>query len=166
MTHEKFAEVLRELENQGTETLITKNAKYSSPDDALHNFKEGGEIGGCTSAQACWGYMTKHLVALRDKVQRNDFSDKEDTLEKIQDSINYLKFIWAIANESDKNEENIKINDLFQEESSSTLENCYHCLYSSRKASQEPCANCSNNCSSESDVNHFKNVNLFNPKNN
>ena len=39
MTHEKFAEVLRELENQGTETLITKNAKYSSPDDALHNFR-------------------------------------------------------------------------------------------------------------------------------
>lgn len=99
MTHEKFAEVLRELESQGTETLITKNAKYSSPDDALHNFKQGGEIGGCTHAQACWGYMTKHLVALRDKVERNDFGDRDDLLEKIQDSINYLKFIWAIGNE-------------------------------------------------------------------
>lgn len=127
MTHEKFAEVLRELESQGTETLITKNAKYSSSDDALHNFKQGGEIGGCTPAQACWGYMTKHLVALRDKVQRNDFSDKEDLLEKTQDIINYVKFIWAIGNED---EEDTKVDSVqFEEWTGEEPDGCSNCIY-------------------------------------
>ena len=43
--------------------------------------------------------MTKHLVALRYIIQRNDCSNREDVLEKIQDSINYLRFIWAISEE-------------------------------------------------------------------
>ena len=93
MTHENFKTCLEELDGQGAKTLAEKNARYSSSDDALHNFKMGA------SAQACWGYMTKHLVALRDMIQRNDFSNREDVLEKIQDSINYLRFIWAISEE-------------------------------------------------------------------
>jgi hypothetical protein len=54
---------------------------------------------GGTAAQACWGYLTKHLVALRDKVQNNDFHDREDLLEKCQDTINYVRFLWCIGNE-------------------------------------------------------------------
>ena len=62
---------------------------------------------GCTPAQVCWGYMTKHLVALRDKVQRNDFSNREDVKEKCQDIINYIKILWCLANEeSGDNDEN------------------------------------------------------------
>ena len=99
MTHEDFKACLEELDGQGAKTLTEKNAKYSSSDDALHNFKMGAEVMGGTPAQACWGYMTKHLVALRDMIQRNDFSNREDVLEKIQDSINYLRFIWAISEE-------------------------------------------------------------------
>ena len=99
MTHEDFKTCLEELDGQGAKTLVEKNARYSSSDDALHNFKMGAEVMGGTPAQACWGYMTKHLVALRDMIQRNDFSNREDVLEKIQDSINYLRFIWAISEE-------------------------------------------------------------------
>lgn len=99
MTHEDFKTCLEELDGQGAKTLAEKNARYSSSDDALHNFKMGAEVMGGTPAQACWGYMTKHLVALRDMIQRNDFSNREDVLEKIQDSINYLRFIWAISEE-------------------------------------------------------------------
>ena len=99
MTHEDFKACLEELDGQGAKTLAEKNARYSSSDDALHNFKMGAEVMGGTPAQACWGYMTKHLVALRDMIQRNDFSNREDVLEKIQDSINYLRFIWAISEE-------------------------------------------------------------------
>ena len=43
--------------------------------------------------------MTKHLVALRDMVKRNDFSNREDFLEKCQDSINYIRFLWCIGND-------------------------------------------------------------------
>ena len=101
MTSETFKELLEELDCNSVKTLVEKNARYSSPDDCLHNFNAGGEIFGGTPAEACWGYLTKHLVALRDMVERNDFSNREDFLEKCQDSINYIRFLWCIGN--DKN---------------------------------------------------------------
>ena len=99
MTNEVFNDLLVELDNNSLETLMKKNARYSSENDALHNFRSGGDIFGGTPAQACWGYLTKHLVALRDMVQKDNFSDREDFLEKCQDSINYIRFLWCIGNE-------------------------------------------------------------------
>ena len=99
MTRERFEQLLDELDGTSLQTLKQKNAKYSSPEDALHNFNEGSDIGGCTPAQAAWFYAVKHLIALRDKILKNDFSDREDFLEKTQDIINYLRFIWCLGNE-------------------------------------------------------------------
>ena len=109
MPAERFNKLLDELDGSSLQTLKEKNAKYSSNGDCLHNFRSGAEILGGTPAQACWGYLTKHLVALRDMVERNDFNDKDDFLEKCQDSINYIRFLWCIGNDkTDKNnEENI-----------------------------------------------------------
>ena len=101
MTHERFEQLLDELDGESLATLKAKNRIYSAPTDALHNFASGAEIGGCTEAQACWGYLVKHLVALRDKIKNNDFSNKDDLKEKCQDSINYIRFIWAIAHEGE-----------------------------------------------------------------
>lgn len=97
MTVERFEEVLDELDGNSLETLKTKNRMYSTNDNPLHNFESGAQIAGGTAAQACWGYMTKHLTALRDKVMRSDFSDKADLLEKCQDIINYVRFIYCIG---------------------------------------------------------------------
>lgn len=99
MNAETFNQLLDELDGNSLETLKQKNAKYAFPDDCLHNFDSGAEIMGGTPAQCAWGYMTKHLTALRDKVEKNDFSDREDLLEKCQDIINYIRFIWLIGNE-------------------------------------------------------------------
>ena len=99
MTTETFNKLLDELDGNSLETLKQKNAKYASSNDCLHNFETGAEIMGSTPAQCAWGYMTKHLVALRDKVERDDFSDREDLLEKCQDIINYIRFIWVIGND-------------------------------------------------------------------
>lgn len=101
MTSETFNKLLDELDGNSLETLKQKNAKYASPADCLHNFDAGAEIMGRTPAQCAWGYMTKHLVALRDKVDKNDFSDRDDLLEKCQDIINYIRFIWLIGNETE-----------------------------------------------------------------
>ena len=95
----KFEGLLNELDNNSVQTLIMKNAKYAPAEDRLHNFNAGADIFGGTAAQACWGYMTKHMVALRDMVQRNDFHDREDFMEKCQDCINYIRFLWLIGNE-------------------------------------------------------------------
>lgn len=99
MTQEKFNELVNELRAASLDTLVAKNAGYSSDGDKLHNFHAGAEVMGGTAAQAAWGYATKHLVALRDKIQRNDFHDRADFLEKCQDAINYICLIWCIGNE-------------------------------------------------------------------
>lgn len=102
MKADRFKELLEELDGNSVKTLAEKNARYATNGDCLHNFRSGADIAGGTPAQACWGYMTKHLVALRDMVERNDFSNREDFLEKCQDTINYIRFLWCIGNEADR----------------------------------------------------------------
>ena len=99
MTREEFNKLLDELDDNSVETLKKKNEKYSLGGDPIHNFTSGADIMGDTPAKTCWGYMTKHLVALRDMVDRNDFSDREDFLEKCQDTTNYIPFLWVLGNE-------------------------------------------------------------------
>ena len=98
MTNELFSGHITHIKNYSMDVLIAKNSNYSTGDkDALHNFVAGAAIAGCTPAQAAWGYATKHLVALRDKIQRNDFSDLADLEEKCCDIINYVAIIYAIG---------------------------------------------------------------------
>lgn len=105
MNQETFNSLVEEITQESIDTLVVKNAKYAKGyPDCLHNFRDGADILGGTSAEACWGYLTKHLVALRDMVKRDDFSDREDFLEKCKDSINYIVFLWCIGNEDKKND--------------------------------------------------------------
>lgn len=99
MTPERFKELLDELDSNSLQTLKEKNSRYAQNGDCLHNFRSGAEIAGGTPAQACWGYVTKHLVALRDMVEKDNFSNREDFLEKCQDTINYIRFLWCIGND-------------------------------------------------------------------
>ncbi len=99
MTKEVFEQLVEEIRVESLDTLLQKNAGYNQAEDKLHNFNAGAEIMGGTPAQAAWGYLTKHLVALRDKIERNDFSDRADFLEKCKDIINYVCLIWCIGNE-------------------------------------------------------------------
>ena len=99
MKTERFNDLVNEIRKASLDTLTKKNANYATTEDRLHNFKVGAAITGGTPAQAALGYMAKHLASLQDKVARNDFHDREDLKEKIQDSINYLVFIWCCANE-------------------------------------------------------------------
>lgn len=142
MTHERFEQLLDELDGGSLTTLKAKNRMYSAPDDALHNFASGADIGGCTEAQACWGYLVKHLVALRDKIKNNDFSNKDDLKEKCQDSINYIRFIWAIAHEGEDTSFDYDISD--------GIADCFECKYDSVEFEddgitwKEPCKSCKN----------------------
>ena len=148
MTHERFEQLLDELDGESLATLKAKNRIYSAPTDALHNFASGAEIGGCTEAQACWGYLVKHLVALRDKIKNNDFSNKDDLKEKCQDSINYIRFIWAIAHEGEDTSFDYNFIDNTPE--------CADCKYNNvgfeddGKTWKEPCKSCKNGIPSSS----------------
>lgn len=98
MTNETFEALVKEIREKSLDTLLKKNANYAD-EDRLHNFKVGAAITGGTPAQAALGYMAKHLASLQDKVRKNDFHDREDLLEKCQDIINYIVFIWCCGNE-------------------------------------------------------------------
>lgn len=147
MTHENFKKLLEELDGNASETLAEKNARYSSSDDALYNFKSGAEIMGGTPAQACWGYLTKHLTALRDMIQRDDFSNRDDFLEKVQDSMNYLRFIWALGNEGFE-DKFVGINDDF--------EACNGCIYVELPYSSFPCNKCKGTVLPNKDEEEYK----------
>lgn len=128
MKTEEFEKLLDELDGNSLKTLKEKNARYSVDGDCLHNFNSGADIAGSTPAEACWGYLTKHLVALRDMVKQNDFSNREDFLEKCQDSINYIRFIWCIGNEKNIDEDLIdRINQLGHPNA------VFHALYNTNK---------------------------------
>lgn len=110
MNPDRFKELLEELDGNSVQTLAEKNARYARNNDCLHNFRRGAAINNETPAQTCWGYMSKHLVALQDKVEHDDFSDREDFLEKCQDIINYVRFLWCIGNDK-ANESSMTIYD-------------------------------------------------------
>ena len=155
MTHENFNTLVDSLEEIRINTLKTKNAKYAPENDALHNFHAGAEIMGVSVPECIWGYMTKHLVALRDKILRNDWEDKDDALEKIQDIQNYLTFIWCAINE-DKTVKVNKENTNFDYDFEESIYDCNECKFDyicdddlnwdeSGHIIIEPCKSCRNN---------------------
>ena len=103
MTSERFEQLIDQLETQSLKTLKEKNRKYTAKSgDALHNFRTGAAVDGSTMPQTIWHYWKKHFISLLDKIQEDNWQDKDDALEKIQDSINYLRFIWCAINDEEE----------------------------------------------------------------
>lgn len=152
MTKETFAELVEHMIQKSGKTLIEKNAKYAPEDDALHNFRAGSNFDGSTIQQTIWHYMKKHMVALLDKIVRDDWEDLEDAEEKIQDSINYLLFLWCSINEKEYS----PTKEEFPSEQDYILHglwSCDTCKYenlgefdwNTSKCTAEPCASCKAN---------------------
>ena len=109
MDRKTFETLVNEIRSASLDTLVERNFGingYAKGDSvsAIHNFEEGGKFlkDGGTPAQAAWSYMVKHLIALRDRVNNDDFEDLDEIKERCRDIINYTCIIWCIANE--KNE--------------------------------------------------------------
>ena len=108
MTHNEFNRLVDELDSDSLETLKNKNAMYAPYNDALRNFHVGAEIMGTSTGMCAFGYATKHMSSLRDRIHNNNWDNLDDVKEKIQDTINYLRFLWCIANEEhDKKNVNV-----------------------------------------------------------
>lgn len=157
MTSKRFEELLDILDTESLKTLKEKNRKYTAKSgDPLHSFRTGAAIDGTTMPQTIWHYWKKHFISLLDKIQEDNWEDKEDALEKIQDSINYLRFMWCAIND----DEPIKIHtedtsfDYDFEDSDCCCSQCkfgdiaddYDCWdEEKRKIIVEPCASCKSN---------------------
>lgn len=157
MTKERFNELVDDIINTASTTLKTKNAKYAPANDALHNFHYGAQLDNSTTAQTIWHYMKKHMVALLDKINRDDWEDLDDAKEKIQDIINYLVFMWCAANESQMDNDIEPCNCCPEDniEYKCTIEDrdCGCCKYLDNDgwddalgmATNEPCKSCKHN---------------------
>lgn len=161
MTSEKFEELIDQLETESLKTLKEKNRKYTAKSgDALHNFRTGAAVDGTTMPQTIWHYWKKHFVSLLDKIKEDNWADKEDALEKIQDSINYLRFMWCAINDDEPVVDHYEINtenDSFNYDFKSSDWCCSTCKFGYiiendecwnedwNKIITEPCASCKGN---------------------
>lgn len=151
MTKEEFERLIDELDSNSLIILKERNSKYAPKDDALRNFHVGAEIMGATPAECILGYATKHMSSLRDRIKDNNWDDLDDVKEKIQDTINYLRFLWCVANEEvNKNKKTIN-NNL-----TPNTYDCLNCRYDwigdedshwngNGRVIIEPCKSCKNN---------------------
>ncbi len=73
-----------------------KAKEYASDEDRLHNFKVAAAFNSQTPEQACWGFLTKHLVSLADMVASGKEYNFGAWDEKIGDALNYLFLLDAI----------------------------------------------------------------------
>lgn len=98
MTSKEFDEILISRINKMQSTLASKATEYAT-DDRLHNFKVAASLQGVTNAQACLGFMTKHLVSILDMIRddaEGKLISKERIDEKIGDAVNYLVLLEAL----------------------------------------------------------------------
>jgi len=95
MTAETFNKLLESRIKLIKNVLGVKANEYAT-DDRLHNFKEAAKTFNTTASDACWSYMMKHLVSIKDIAQGKKPISIESVQEKIGDAINYLILMEAI----------------------------------------------------------------------
>jgi hypothetical protein len=100
MNNEQFEKILEKRINSIKSVLSSKAMEYASEADRLHNFKVAARMNNCTSEQALWGMMTKHLVSVQDIVFNKEKPRHEIINEKIGDSINYLILLEALLKDN------------------------------------------------------------------
>ena len=115
MTTEDFNKLVDEA-CADIKLILTKKGKEYSPDlDRLSNFKDAAAMNKTVPEYVLWGFVTKHIVALRDFIDELNLTNqlmkhhpeitskreitKEQWLEKITDIINYLVLLRALLKE-------------------------------------------------------------------
>jgi hypothetical protein len=99
MTSDTFNEIIEKQMTHSLNLLTRKGLEYAPSDDRLSAFKAAAGLQGCTSAQAAFGMLAKHLVSLADMTKASALYTPAVWDEKIGDSINYLLILRAIADE-------------------------------------------------------------------
>jgi len=87
-------------------TLLSKGVEYSYEDERLSNFYDAAAMNGCSPKQALWGMVTKHIIALKDFIERdaNRIEVPESQWdEKIGDIIAYMVLLKALKENKNGN---------------------------------------------------------------
>jgi hypothetical protein len=100
MNVEKFNALVERRMADCRAVLCRKADEYVTDQDRLSNFKAALTVIGCkTPEKALWAFVSKHIVALRDFIDRLEAGEevpKEWWLEKTGDITNYMFLLEAL----------------------------------------------------------------------
>lgn len=108
MTNERLNKVIDEAIREIRSGLTTKGKEYSDDTDRLRNFKDAANFNGTTTLLALWGFVTKHIIAIKEFINRDSLGEpvtEEQWDEKIYDIIRYMVLLKAILAERKDEEE-------------------------------------------------------------
>jgi hypothetical protein len=112
MTPEVFDQLLNRRIKLTTDVLASKAGEYAEATDRLHNFHQAAKIVRDTAPGALLGFVTKHLVAIVDKVVNDETPTQEWVDEKIGDVINYMVLLEALWQEERENVPTVEISEV------------------------------------------------------
>lgn len=81
--------------------LLTEKGEEYAHGDRLSNFKDAAQLNQCTEETVLWGYVTKHIIALKDFVKLIEDTPAQapssaQLLEKTGDIAIYMLLLEAI----------------------------------------------------------------------
>jgi hypothetical protein len=97
MSNKEFYTLMNQIFTSAEAIARAKGEDYTKgSQDALANFKEGGEDINVDPVKVCWIFMNKHYQAITNYVKTNGASQSEPISERIKDMINYLVLMQAL----------------------------------------------------------------------
>lgn len=109
MTNKDFYELMRATFDGCQALAKVKGEDYTKgSEDALANFREGGEAVGIGAQRVCWIFMNKHYQAITNFIKTNGRSQSEPIEGRIDDMINYLVLLKGIIKEDFESESELR----------------------------------------------------------
>jgi len=102
METKDFNKIVNDRKIRISKILQAKATEYAKGGDRLSNFKEAALFMQCTPEKALLGFVTKHMIALRDftnDLENGHCQSEEMWDEKLGDIINYMILLEALLAE-------------------------------------------------------------------
>jgi hypothetical protein len=96
MNNTDFTKLVDDFCEEIKANLITKGGEYSPLTDRLQNFKDAAKFLGETNEMALLGFVTKHIIALKDFIVFYRPTTKEQWKEKTVDICCYMFLLRAL----------------------------------------------------------------------
>ncbi len=100
MLNDEFTKFVENICDELKATLLKKGEEYADGGDRLKNFKDAAGMNECLPEMALWGFVSKHIIALKDFISDMNKGTKVTSgiqwLEKTGDIINYMILLRAL----------------------------------------------------------------------
>ena len=99
MNRQRLEQIFENRIAECRETMGMKGKVYATDENRLSNFYAGAELAKLTPQQYAFSLVSKHIIALRDKINADEPMSDEFITEKMGDIINYMVLIEGLERE-------------------------------------------------------------------